>query len=260
MLRSAIPGCGFAILLTLLGHSCLHAQPGLALDQTALLRIAQRSAEISAEHSALSSREQQLQHERSELLGRMSVLTRAQAQLLDNIEKAPNASQREDLNERAKLVNNELSGSVAQLVSNQAAIDAIVTRRADLDKQRSALDSAKQRLDVVRARMSSYAPEGGRVPYRDDYEDALFAAAKATGEKVPITINSLPDSGALVHYVTKRGRQRGDAPETLERLTNHPQQIYRGCYFIWAEWQGGRTTDQNRHECVESGGITLDLR
>jgi hypothetical protein len=226
----------------------------------ALYRLADYSRQLNQAGAVLTATEQRLLQERSELVGRFSRITASQREYILQARTVTDSEQRDTLNELLMRSNSELSNELIRLQANQDSAQALAMERLELERQRRALETAEARVESIAMRLrdpEAIPADGG---FRDDYEDAVFLAAKVTGDKVGVTIVSLPVPGALVYYVTKRGRDRSDPPETLARQTNYPQEIIRGCYFIWAEWQDGRTTDRNRKECIEYGGLTIDVR
>lgn len=250
-----------ALVLLILPPSHLAGQSQAAPAHVrALYRLADYSRRLNQASAELTADQQRLLQERTELIDRFSRITASQREYIEQARGVTDSEQRNRLNDLLMRLNSELSDELRHLHANQEAEAALATERLELEGQRRALETAEDRVE----RLAMYLRDSESMPsdvwFRDEYEDALFLAAKVTGDKVPVTIVSLPDPGALVYYVTKRGRERGDRPETLARQTNHPQEIVRGCYYIWAEWQDGRTTNKNRKECIEYGGLTIDVR
>lgn len=248
-----------ALVLVILPSDTLAGQSAPAYVE-ALYRLADYSRQLNQASATLTTSEQRLLQERSLLLGEIDRLTASQREYIEQARRATGVEQRNTLNDLLMRLNTELSDNLRRLRGNQVAASELGAERLELERQRRELETAEHRVESIAMRLSDPASIPADGQFYDEYEDALFLAAKVTGDRVPVTIVSLPDPGALVYYVTKRGRDRGDSPETLARQTNHPQQIIRGCYYIWAEWQDGRTTNQNRKECIEYGGLTIDVR
>lgn len=89
--------------------------------------------------------------------------------------------------------------------------------------------------------------------------DLQLEISVALNDVVDVTINSFPRDGATVFFQTRRGRERRDQARRLPQMTNGRQSLYRGCYFIWAQWSDGTRTDPNRDECFDQQGMRLDL-
>lgn len=142
------------------------------------------------------------------------------------------------------------------LQRNEAAIRQLAREREQAAEYREGIEL----LASISGQEISLEDEADWLMLASAYDEMFATLSTGLGETVRVNWRSFPTGGATIYYQTRKDRDDGDPPRTLPASTNREQPIALGCFFVWAQWPDGKSTDKNRDGCFERDGITFDLQ
>lgn len=113
-------------------------------------------------------------------------------------------------------------------------------------------------LENVKANYSKWETNPTDENWERVYDDVTFSHKGYNVESL-LSIDSKPKSGATVKYQTARSKMRNEPPVSANQLTRCKTTVAIGCYHIWTERNGKKTSDDDQIFTIVNPEESIEL-
>lgn len=151
----------------------------------------------------------------------------------------------------AKIVHSELIRETIDLLSRNTPSDKVGRPIRNQSFILSALERLEnesvpqEKIEQIESKILKWEETPTEANWETAYGSVDFAA-KGYNVVSSLSIDSKPKSGALIKYQTVGERKRNEPPLTANQLTKCKTTFPIGRYYIWAERNGKKTSDENK--------------